>query len=238
MGRGKAQAGGTGRGSALWRMLAEDAREVVPALADWFDRIVHRQARAPVADRAALTAALAEHARFLGQSSVYAYCRARTGFMAPKLFNEEAFVESAGQAAWEAFAACLADMTLVVEGALRGVGPAAPPARAGLFKALYRDALQQEGIPAHRSDWSDAIQAFDARIAFAVEGPVRGTNEIGETAGRTIYDHLPFHDDMLRPDEEMVLSSVRFRMVRTVDDLLARIDRPRLDADLAGQSRS
>lgn len=236
MRREKAQAEGARRGSTLRRMLAEDVREVVPALTDWFDRILHRRAREPVTDRAALAAALAEHARFLGQSSVYAYCRARTGFMAPKLFNEEAFVESAGQAAWEAFAACLADITLVLEGALRGTGPAAPATRAALFADLYRDALLREGVPDHRTDWSDAIQAFEARIAFAVEGPVRSANEIGETAGRTIFDHLPFHDDMLRPDEEMVLSSVRFRMVRTVDDLLARLDRPRLGADLGGQS--
>lgn len=52
------------------------------------------------------------------------------------------------------------------------------------------------------------------------------------TSGKVIFDHLPFHEDMLRFDEEMVVNSVRFRMLRFWEDLHRRLDGAAVTDDL------
>jgi hypothetical protein len=219
--------------SLLLDNIADDLRVIGPAFRDLLHRTVSPRRLTPITDRAALTALVDEHASHLAQSSVYAYCRARTGFMAPKLFDEATFVEGLDIAKWEAFAAGLSDLLVVVEGLLRAHLPADPQARADIFQAVYDEILDAHDVPAHRLDWADARESFARRIAWGVAGAPRTANDVAEGMGRVVFEFLPIHENMRRPDEEMVLNSVRFRMVRTMEDIAVRLQTAPLAASLA-----
>lgn len=213
--------------------VADDLRVIGPAFTDLLRRTISPRRLTPVADRDSLVALIDEHASHLAQSSVYAYCRARTGFMAPKLFDEATFVEGVEIAKWEAFAAGVSDLLVIVEGLLRDHLPADPGARAGIFTKLHDAILCAHEVPSHRSDWNDAREAFSHRIAWGVAGAPRTANDVAEATGRVVYEFLPIHENMRRPDEEMVLNSVRFRMVRSVEEVTRRLQPEALAASLA-----
>lgn len=220
-----------------WRIvldgIADDVRIVMPALRDSLLSFATRRKGPPIADFDGLADALVAEAQHVAQSSVYAYCRARTGFMAPKLFDEKEFLASLDVTRWEAFAACLADFAIIVEGQLRDALPEDNGARRNLFVQLYRNGLARYPAPEHRDGWDDAIERFDQRIAWAVENAPRPADDVAGAAGQVVYDHLPVHPDMRRFDEEMVVNSVRFRMCRAAEDFPRRIDFPVLTASLS-----
>jgi len=191
-----------------------------------------------IRDGAALEQYLSERGAYIAQASTYSYCRARTGFMGPKLFHEQPFLASLEITRWEALHAVLADLFVICEGVLRplaiqtgdGQGPAA--LREALL-ARYRGALNAHGpAPHHPEGWEFAVEALGQRLRQMQLAAPRSPDLVGAASGKVIFDHLPFHEDMLRFDEEMVVNSVRFRILRFWEDLHRRLDGAAVTADL------
>jgi hypothetical protein len=203
--------------------LARDWREIAPALRSLFTARRHMPRH--IAEPADLPQALSREAAFLAQSSVYAYCRARTGFMGPKLFDEPAFLGSIEICRWQAYVACLSDLFVLIEGRLRGAYPGRQETLADQLTALFATALQaQEEHPPEPRDWDADVAEFRSRLARLQLAAPLPIVILVEYSAQAIYDHLPFHEKLLRPDEEMVFNSVRFRFLRCAEDLDRKID--------------
>lgn len=184
-----------------------------------------------IATLAELQAALPPEAAHVGQSATFNYLRARTGFMGPKLFSETAFLEAVEITRWEAYGAVLADLVMIAEAASRAWLPgASAPA---IWIGLYEEGLAAYPPPAHRADgWRGLQDAFAARLATRLAAPPEPPDLIAVTAGQTIYAHLPLHPDVRRPDEEMVINTVRFRMLRSWESLKERLEWPTIAAEI------
>ncbi len=187
--------------------------------------------RAKIADIDSLTAALAQEAAHVAQSATYNYLRARTGFLGPKLFNEAAFLEAVEITRWEAYAAVLADLILMVEGEGRGVLP--PGGAPAVWQTLYRQALAVYPPPSHREDgWLGLEEAFASRLSAAANDAPAPPERIAIAAGQTIFAQLPLHPDIRQLDEEMVINTVRFRMLRSWETLKERLEWPMIAAEI------
>ncbi len=160
--------------------------------------------------------------------------------MGPKLFHEQPFLQSLEITRWEALHAVLADLFVICEGVLRphveqqrdGRGP--DKLRASLV-ACYRRALNSHGpAPHYPQGWEFAVDVLDKRLRQSQLAAPKEPDAVGATSGKIIFDHLPFHADMLRFDEEMVVNSVRFRILRFWEDLHRRLEGAVVAADLMG----
>lgn len=190
----------------------------------------------PIVTGEALAAFLAAEAAHVAQSATYSYLRARTGFMAPRLFSERVFLDALDRTRWEAFGAVLADLFVIAEGEMRGGAPADPVREARLV-ALYRNQLSMHPSPPHHADGWDGFGDDLARRLEHARGAARQAPDlVAAAAGKCIFDNLPLHPDVRRPDEELVVNSVRFRVLRAFETLRARVDLAAVARDLAADA--
>lgn len=217
--------------------LVRDWREVVPALRAIFT--ARRAMPRRIDSVGELPDALAREAAFLAQSSVYTYSRARTGFMAPKLFDETPFLRSLEICVWHAYVACLSDVFAIVEGRLRPFFPAPNDQLADRLMVLFSEALKAQDFqpPEDRDEGTD-VQAFRDRLAKLQLADPLPIVTLVEHSAQIIFDYLPFHEQLLRPDEEMVFNSVRFRFLRFAEDLDRKADFPSLARQLTEPAKT
>lgn len=181
--------------------------------------------------------ALAGEAAHVAQSSTYAYLRARTGFMGPRLFSEKPFLEALEVTRWEAFAAVLADLFVIAEGSLRALAGSDASPLADRLVGAFGAELGRHPPPPHReTGWDGLAEALAARLAEAQEHPPRTSDDIAATAGAHIFEFLPLHPDMRRPDEDLVVNSVRFRTLSGWQKLARRTDFAAVARDIVGHS--
>jgi hypothetical protein len=189
---------------------------------NWFGAL---SGGSPVVTEQAFFEALAGEAAHVAQSSTYAYLRARTGFMGPRLFSEKPFLEALEVTRWEAFAAVLADLFVIAEGRLRAHAGSDAQRLATRLVSTFAAELGLHPPPAHReTGWGGLAEALAARLAEAQKHLPRTSDDIAATAGAHIFEYLPLHPDMRRPDEDLVVNSVRFRTMAGWQKLAKRTD--------------
>lgn len=193
---------------------------------------------ARITDAAGLIASLSAEAAHVAQSTTYAYLRARTGFMAPRLFTEQPFLDGLEVTRWEAFGAVLSDLFVIAEGELRPHAGGYADRLSTALVARYRMELMRHPPPAHREGgWNGLSEELDLRLKDAQKRPVESCDSVASRAGRHIFEFLPLHPDMRRLDEEMVVNSVRFRVLATWQALKPRTDFAAIAADLRDGSQ-
>lgn len=186
-----------------------------------------------ITSAAELSGLLTREASFLAQKSTIEYCRARAGLNWYKLFKEQVFLDALEVCRWEAFAAVLSDMMLVVEARLRPHATGAEERLAGRLAALHDAILASHAPPAHRAaGWSDAMAALPPRLLRAQLAPPQTPDRIAVAAGARIFEMLPIHPRLRGHDREMVINSIRFGMVGFNDVLGRRLALEPLIAEL------
>jgi hypothetical protein len=190
-----------------------------------------------VATAAQLERYLSEQAAYIAQKAAIDYCRVKAGLFSYQLFAEEAFQTALAVCRWETFAAVLADILIATEGYLRAhARDAAEAARlAAAFEAMYPAILGAYPHPRHRPQgWGDAIDAFLRRAAEARGARPRSAADVARHSARRLFETLPIHPSMRRPDEEVVFGSVRFLMVSSLQNLERRASAADILRDLSG----
>ena len=176
---------------------------------------------------------IAAESAFLSQKSVVEYCRAKAGLNWETLFAEAPFRAALEICRWEAFAAVLADMTVIAEGLLRP--------HVGMRHAALADALTQQAAralaaharPAHRPDgWGDALAALRQRLALCQLAAPLPVHEVGRASGTRIVELLPIHPRLRRDDGEVVVNNIRFGLCRSHEEVSRRTDLPAVAADM------
>jgi hypothetical protein len=186
---------------------------------DWFGGV-------EIVDRAGLTAFLDANAALVAQKCAIDYCRGKTGAASHALFKEEVFINALTRCRWEAYAAVLADLMLIVEERLLDAAKALGR-QAELKPALahlYAEVLKSHPSPAHRTEgWTDLIESFKQRQSQFNPASGARPDEIALHSARTMFDTLPIHTNMRKFDEEIVFGAVRFHVVGVSQRLTAQL---------------
>jgi len=202
---------------------------------------VLRRRRSPAIDTAAALADFLDRQTALfTQKSVIGYCHAKTRIPISELMREKRFVDAYEVSRWEAFAAILADLVVVIEDRLAAAVSSQPGARradlAGPLVALYTRLLANHPAPAHRAaGWDDTAEALARRLAEQRHAPRQSIAGIARTAGRRVFDTLPIHSSLRWYDEEPVVANVQFMMVGLASQLEARLDARAVVAELLAE---
>lgn len=168
---------------------------------------------------------LSREAAHLAQTTATNYSRARAGWQAEKLFRESMFLDALDRCRWEAYAAVLADMIVIAEGRLRAPSGAPDLPMIDSLVSLYRRILETHPRPAHRPEgWQDLVAALGPRLAKAQLAAPADPDKVARSAGRRLYDVLPFDRSIIAGDRDVVVNSVRFAMVRFSDRMNERLD--------------
>jgi hypothetical protein len=188
--------------------------------------------RQPIRTREAFRAFVEGEAALVAQSATYDYLRARAGRLAPQLFREQPFLDALEVTRWEAFAAVLADLMVIGQTALRTHAVDRTALCAALAE-LYRQTLARHPTPGHRADgWRTHESDLARRLNATCDAAPQTPDAIASHSGAAIFAHLPLHPDVRRHDEDMVVNNVRFRVLRSWETFMARVDLPAVAADL------
>jgi hypothetical protein len=207
----------------------------MPLMNRWLGKILPD--RSKICRVADLRDFIASQAAFVSQKATIEYCRARAGLNWDKLFAERAFQAALEISRWEAFAAVLADLLVVVEGRLRPSLADRPALLADWLAAIGRDILARHAAPAHLpGGWSEAEAAIRRHLADAQLGGPRPAGEIGRTAGARVYETLPIHASLRGHDRELVTNNIRFGLVRAAETMTDRLDLPALAAEIRAEA--
>jgi hypothetical protein len=177
-------------------------------------RLVARLRSKRVATLGALADFLDRESAQIAQRSIIGYVHVKTRLPLHELTKERPFAEAFEVARWEAYAAILADLMLVLHGVL---SPAAAGGAAALREPLlrlYRDLLARHPLPAHRATgWDDAVIALDGRLTSAALAPPESIAKIAEHSAKRVYDTLPIHKSLRQPDKPAIVANVQFLIV-------------------------
>ena len=188
-------------------------------------RLWRRLRPAPIATPDTLKTFLQERAFLIAQKCAIDYCRGKTGLASYALFTEKPFLDALEVCRWEAFAAVLGDLLILVEGELRA--HAGTERRAKLREALatmFSSILAEQPAPAHRTrGWDDATDSFLQRFTAASRSEPRTALDVADHSAKRLFETLPIHSSYRELDEEVVYGAVRFRMIAVRQEMQRRI---------------
>lgn len=188
-------------------------------------RVISRLRPAPIATVGPLKTFLEERALLIAQKCAIDYCRGKTGLASFALFTEAPFLKALEVCRWEAYAAVLGDLLILVEAQLRP--HAGPDQRLRLRDALIRlhsEILAATAAPPHRTEgWGDVIASFAVRLAAASAAEPMRAVDVADHSAKRLFDTLPIHSSYRELDEEVVYGAVRFRMVAMSGEMKQRI---------------
>ena len=183
----------------------------------------------PIATADALRDFLYAEAALVAQKCVIGYCHVKTRLPLAELMRDEEFRIAFESARWEGFAAVLSDLAVVVEGHLRPMAGDRPGALADRLADCCADALAGRTRPAApEAGWSGVTDEIRRRLHRAQLAPPQSVADISWTSAQRLFDTLPIHKQLRRPDKDAVVASVRFMLVSRCGRLERRLDRDAL----------
>src|SRR3546814_18666947 len=108
-----------------------------------------------------------------------------------KRFRERAFLDALEIGRWEAYAAVLVDVAVMIEAKMRpACGPATPDVLADRLTDMVRVNLGRFPVPAHRpaaTGWNDIVELAALRIGRAPIAAPMPAHLIGRESARPVF---------------------------------------------------
>jgi len=177
----------------------------------------------PIATTEALRGFFAAESALVAQKCMIGYCHVKTRLPLTELMRDEEFRIAFERARWLGFAAVLGDLAAVIEGHLR---PAAGERQAALADRLAdccATVLAQHQQTTTAAS-TDAVADIRGRLHRVQLAEPQSVADIAWTSAARLFDALPIHDRLRRPDKDAVMASVRFMMVSRCGRLDRRLD--------------
>jgi hypothetical protein len=151
----------------------------------------------------------------IAQRSIVGYVHVKTRLPLHELTKERPFADAFEVARWEAYAAILSDLVLVLYSFLLPAASGRSEALRAPLLHLYRHVLSRHPLPAHRQPdgWEDAIKALDGRLAMAALALPESVAKIAEHSAQRLYETLPIHKSLRQPDKPAIVANVQFLIV-------------------------
>ncbi len=190
----------------------------------------------PVTTVSELAAFVETRAKFVAQTSLYTYIKARAGTRYYALMEDDTFIHSVNIAKWEIYLACLGDFATYAAARVGAAGAAPNGEVSALAIDVVDAAIAGEEIPAERP------QGF-AEVGTAYTARAQATDWAGELGGDTVFQNsltalvewAPIADELKRYDVEAVKTAMRFKWKKVRDQFEQILD---ADAVLADWRRS
>jgi len=174
-----------------------------------------------------------KRAAFAAQRTVVAYCEVKAGVNKDRLFADPGFQTALAFCRWETFAVVLADAVLALESHLRPRLADHLDAFHAVLRTVYRDALASQGVPAHRTDWSDAVATFDTRLDQTRLAAPRSPTDVARASVKAVFDTLPVHPDDRRFDGVAIKGGVLFNFLALWEAVTKCMDEDAIVAAIA-----
>ncbi len=185
---------------------------------------VLRLRQRPITDTVGFRDFMAEQAVFTAQKFAYGYVRKRAGRSAEALVTEAPFIAAMDVCRYEGSAVLLGDLLVLAEHHLRPHAPPADPHLHAALCAIHRGALKALGLPAHRRNWADVLNAFPTRLKEAQAAPPQPLTVVTRPGWQALYDRLPVPEAMRRNDHAILDASFRLWVTTFHDTLVGRVD--------------
>jgi hypothetical protein len=177
-------------------------------------RLVDRLRPRRIASREELIRFLDRESAQIAQRSIVGYVHVKTRLPLHEMTKEKPFAEAFEVARWEAYAAILADLVIVLHGVLTSASAARAESLREPLLVLYRDVLSLHPVPAHRAaGWDDAVDGLNARLAATALAPAESMAKIAEHSAERLYQTLPIHKRLRHPDKPAIVANVQFLIV-------------------------
>ncbi len=197
------------------------------------DAIFRRRRNPAIATADALGAFLDKNALLIAQKSVIGYCQVKTMLPMHELMKDKPFVDAYEISRWEAFAAVLADLTVVAAQYLRSDAGNRLAALSAALVALYGRLLEAHPRPGHRADgWQDVVEELRMRFAASQETVPQPIGEIARISAARLFATMPIHERLREADQPAIEANVQFMMVGLAHEFEAQFNRSAIVADL------
>lgn len=197
------------------------------------DKVFGRQPRVKTIED--LRVLVEERAAFAAQRTIVAYCEVKAGVNRDRLFADPGFRTAMAFSRWETFAAVLADALLALESHLRPRLADRIDALHAVLRTIHTDALASQGVPDHRSDWSEAIVRFETRLDQTRLAAPRSPTDIAAASVKVVFDTLPVHPDDRRHDGVAIKGGVLFNFLALWEAVLKGMDEDAIVAAVAAR---
>ena len=169
-----------------------------------------------------------EQAAHLMQKGIYDYARARSGPYAKTLLQEPEFLQAVEKSRWQAYPLGLAMVGELVEGVLRP--------HEGKDEGLILDELTDVVLSVFdrypippligKDAWLDARSELALKLDRVRMHPPKRAIDIPEPYSKRYFSLMPFHKDMMTPDEPTARGYLRITLANLHEELVKRIDAP------------
>jgi len=171
----------------------------------------------PIIESADLVRFVDQRAKFIAQTTLYGYLKARAGTRWVLWFEDEAFVVSIKVATWELYLQCLADMAVYATAGVGRTTDAGAEELSRLARHVVHAILDAEPVPDVRPQgFDDARQAFDTRLATIAWAEIKDDEGPFQPSCHALVAVAPVIDDFKKQDKEIVLNSIhnKWKLVR------------------------
>jgi len=192
----------------------------------------------PVLTVADLAGYTESRSKFVAQTTLYGYIKARAGTRYVSLMEDDTFVESVNIAKWEIYLACLCDFAAYAAARVGRQGEATSQEVRDLAIHLVDSATAGENIPAERPQGFDDIRAaFRARAQAADWTADIGAEAVFRGSLNALVDWAPIADELKLGDVEVVKNSMRFKWKKVRDQFETLLDAAAVLDDWRNSSR-
>ena len=166
---------------------------------------------------------LGSEAAYLAQRTTYEFCRNTLSYFGQHMFGDDGFNAAFRKCRWEAFAAILADLTLLAAAELRRAAPPGLDVDA-LALGLFARNLAAYELPAHRpGGWDDAVADLRRRLGDQVLSSPQTLAAVVAVSARRVFEALPVYSHNKAADFEGIERAIRFGTIAATDRLRQRL---------------
>lgn len=186
-------------------------------------RIINYFRPPPLVSMGELERFLGAEAAYLAQRSTYEFCRNTLSYFGQHMFGDDGFNAAFRHCRWEAFAAILADLTLLAAAELRRAAPPGVDVNAAALELFARNLAAYE-VPAHRPDgWGDTVAELRRRLGDQALAPPQTLARLVAVSTRRVFEVLPVYSHNRAADFEGIEAAIRFGTVAAMDRLRQRL---------------
>lgn len=186
----------------------------------------------PVATVDGLVTYVESRSKFVTQTSLFGYVKARVGTRYVAMYEDPLFTRSVNIAKWETYLASLCDFTIYAVATIGRSCAARPSELETLAIHIVDSATMAEEIPAERPQgFGDIREAFARRARATAWNQLEPGAELFRDSLSALVKWAPIADELKVHDVEIVKNSMRFKWKKVRDQFNQVLDAEAVLAD-------
>ena len=186
----------------------------------------------PVTEVSELVTYVETRSKFVAQTTLFSYIKARVGTRYVAMYEDPLFTESVNIAKWEIYLASLCDFAIYAVASIGRRCAARPGELAALAAHIVDSAILTEEIPAERPQgFGDISETFARRIHATAWNQIEPDADLFRDSLSALVEWAPIADELKAYDVEIVKNSMRFKWKKVRDQFDQLLDAEAVLAD-------